>query len=244
MKVAFIAPNEAIPKLVPTGYYLALPWNIRLYEDQPGYIILDNGAAEGHELDWDNYIDLAIMHGVNELVIPDVLREYHKSRMHCQVFIEEYYSQLDKPVHLMGVVQGDNLNEFRLAALDYAALSEVQTLGVPKHMTRTLKNSWARIEFIQWLMDEGIEDTFDNGIHCLGATDWVREVRVLSELPIVRGIDTSVPAIAALEGKNIEDLHLRHERRPNFFEHELSLTDIGYLTHNQTVYMRWADGTI
>jgi hypothetical protein len=245
VKVAFIVPDKMILHSVDTGYYLTLPWNIALYKDKVGYTILDNGAAEDYELDINEYLALMHQYSPHEIVLPDVLRNYQATMKKAEGFLFDHTSDLPRGIGMMGVAQGHTWAEFKLAALDFARLEDVTTLGIPKHMTSTLADSWARVEYVHWLMQEGLEDSFPMGIHCLGGSDWIREVRVLAELEVIRGIDTSVPAILAIKGTDIEGVKWRAPRQENFFAYEPNLTqDIELLYHNQLAYMGWADGSV
>ncbi len=94
MKVAHIVPTENLPQIVAYGYHMALAPRLdsdpayrefyRTLGEWGRFIIVDNGAAEGESMPFDEVLKVAEYIRADEICLPDVLydrgRTYNLAR--------------------------------------------------------------------------------------------------------------------------------------------------------------------
>jgi hypothetical protein len=242
MKIGFIVPDAYLETLGLYDFHLLLPMNVHKalpYISRSDYIVLDNGAAEGKLvsnsmlLEWvDEYQDV-----LNEVVAPDVLYDFESTKN----LTEDFVNELNDDINVMGVAQGSSWPEVFQCIEWMAQHPRITTLGIPKHLTKTLNHRYARLILTADLIKRERQEDFPEGFHFLGATEWIKEPRALSGLPGVRSMDTSLAALAALRHMSVIDLSERIERTDTFFQYPLSYHTIRWLITNQGIYQRWAN---
>jgi hypothetical protein len=206
-----------------------------------GYVILDNGVAEGQVVPTSTLMNDAYFVKADEVVIPDVLRNDVETKAAVEKFFAEV-SPLEGSFSYMGVVQGMNLQEFKDMAFFYETLPSVQTLGLPRHMLETLGSPSARIDFATWVFD-----LFKNRyrIHMLGTCpSWPKETKYIAKYaPSVRSIDSSLPynyTYYGLELAKVKDLPtLKVKRPPHYFKETKTLPQ-QLLDANINTFLEWA----
>ena len=120
-KLALIPPFCLLDAYSDPGYHLLLP-QLLSYEPYREYVrkiqkgsftILDNGAFEGDGIDQTSLIDLAVMLNVDEVVVPDTLRDKDTTLAQARDFSEELMTREGQqlPEKYMAVVQGETLEE-------------------------------------------------------------------------------------------------------------------------------------
>src|SRR3954454_2564568 len=104
------------------------------------FVILDNGVAEDVAFDWGQLVDMAIYYGVNELVIPDAMRDYQQTLQWSEDFTGRFGLTLQKEnIDLMFVAQATCWNDLT-DIIDYAADNpHIQTIALPRHLPETTK---------------------------------------------------------------------------------------------------------
>lgn len=152
------------------------------------FVVLDNGAAEHALVDDADLMQAATIIGAAEVVAPDVIRDGKATIKRTKVFITKYRPQ----VPLMAVPQGINLGELQSCVHNFAAVAEITTLGIPRHLIKTLNVKSARIDLANWIQEK-YPDRFH--LHMLGMEPtWLQEVRAAHKYaPHIRSIDSSLP---------------------------------------------------
>ena len=216
MKVAIIPP-KAHTGLAEGDYHLILPQLIEekkrdayklFYKEAKGFKILDNGAAEGKMVKPTRLMEVANYLQVDEIVVPDVLGDAIQSYNLAREFGEiakdfPWYSY-------MGVVQGRDRAEVVQSIHMLMDLDYVTTLAIPRHLCEKV-TKYIRYDIVNALYDE-IEQRF-GAVHFLGCSSWAKEAIVLRDLPIARGIDSSLPIYMGWKGRSIHsDKYIKRPR--------------------------------
>jgi len=226
MKVAIIPPRGYENHALVSDYQLLLPQELereayaRIYlkaKERGDFLILDNGAAEGQATGLADLIAIGARFGVDEIVIPDVLgdavqtckqaRWAEGSIQSCR----EYPLRWNESVQFVAVIQGENWIDAVSCLEAFAGMDHVDKIMVPRHLGNKLGMTF-RIDFVEKNFDL-IHERF-GPVHCLGSTDYWREPCLLSDHPLVRGIDTSLIHGASLSG--FEFSHVESDDRPKY----------------------------
>lgn len=223
------------------------------------YTILDNGAAEGKPMPIEDIVKKAELLHASEIVLPDAYMDSEKTlQWHSEAlgYLQSYYGSYQEiPFNLMIVPQGKTNDEWIACAksliLKYGDV--IQTIGIPKHLIKTLDNRDARLMVIDELNNDPEIDLAEFNIHLLGC--WKTPLEVLTiakvakqgDIPPVRSCDSAIPYVYARNNKRFED-----DDRPDFEpidfyngtcdpqQLEINLQDwrnIGNLTTNNIIYM-------
>jgi len=256
MRLALIPPFSILHYTHLTDYQLMLPQLVgnehyeltyKLHCKNPGtYVILDNGAAEGHQVTTWDLTNIAVEFDVDEIVIPDVIGDEGATREESIRFINELmaidHNMLDD-FEFMYVCQGQSIEEFVQSAAYANTLDFVRTIGVPRHALTTCRNKLARIFIANYLQQS---KQFRKDIHFLGSNAvWAAEANYLSDNALcnqehVRGMDTSMPFnyayVGALLQREIEPVY----RPEDYFELPSESFKISDLDHNTSILKKWA----
>jgi hypothetical protein len=204
--------------------------------------ILDNGAFEGAGVTSDTLVQLSVENGVDEIVVPDVMREAAGTLELVQSFyasITKLQGRVSTPKQLMAVVQGVSLGEcvdFISALSTCVGAQYVTTLGLPRHLLDTTQDIRVRLKLAKHIRHWYGKRYM---VHFLGASPlWPAELCYLNELE-VRSIDTSMPFVYAYYGKKISALGPRLERPPKYFELAEHEVDKKTLAHNILALDKW-----
>lgn len=251
MKIALIPPYCLLGKTQQTNYQLMLPQLITnakytnvfrsLCQDKKQFVILDNGAAEGEEIDARQLLDVAIRFKVNEVVIPDAIAEPEESVRRAFRFAE--YAVPDRhfaplPFTLMFVTQGKTITQAIDTAMWAAEQSWIDTIGIPRHMLTTTGDMFARISIANSIQSNGCKKQ----IHFLGANPvWPTEVKALADPTItnqtyVRGMDSSLPFNYAFSGNRL-DTGLQCKRPKDYFQKPIEQFDTELVQENIDAFL-------
>lgn len=223
VKLALIPPISQLGWTLETNYQLMLPHLLdderyrRIYgqhcADPDQFVILDNGAAEGVEVEGQELIDTALWMGADEVVIPDVIRDAEATQREAEKFHEKYYVN-DPELSYMFVIQGNTPGRF-LDSIAWATGQEwIDTIGIPRHMIETLDVAHARVRAARV-----IREVCDKPVHLLGASPFCPdELSFFDEdwPENVRGTDTSSPFNYAHAGKLLKQGDEVHRPRGYF----------------------------
>lgn len=214
MKLATICPPNAINYLpYRAGYHMALAQY--LLEDttylmhmeqqvaRGGFIIMDNGAAEGQSLTITELIAAVDLLEPDEVVLPDVLRDADRTlalHTHTNVLTSI------PPIQRMVVIQGSKWSEVKYFIRQLTAMKRwfhYASIGVPKHL-ESLKGGRPRA--IKLLVEYGL--AMNHNIHLLGiyAKPFEEVMRAYEAFPGIRGIDTGAPVAYAQHHIRLTDL--------------------------------------
>jgi hypothetical protein len=231
------------------GYHLFLPQLLRhaAYREyvraasKNSFTILDNGAFEGDDIDQTALIDLAVMLGVNEVVIPDTLGDKDTTLVQARSFGEELMIREGQtlPEGYMAVVQGETLNECIECLEGFTKHDFITTFGLPKHLVRTV-GTGTRHSLTKYIIEE--MDPY-YAIHYLGSSPlWLDEITHVAD--DVRGMDTSMPFVQAYHRRLVDDNgNVGLERPTNYFEGKEWEFKCDIVEYNVRTMRKWSSGS-
>lgn len=229
MKVAHILPQAHLNTQKDNDYHMVLPsWcheprYVQWFQNAKGYKILDNGAAENDEQDWDRLFRLADEIGVNEIVIPDVMGDTDASIGKAAVFLEEAKKRgLSGKYKFGAVVHGSTMEEVVMCYTAYAInkfKASIDLIYLPRIIANNVHHD-IRINLLK-AIDSGTIDAFFPEIHCLGASLNLKEVMHLKTTSC-RGIDTSAVGTSTYRDIDIRKDATYRSRSEDYFEATLN----------------------
>jgi|ETN01SMinimDraft_4_1059930.scaffolds.fasta_scaffold11496_3 hypothetical protein len=242
MKVAIIPPL-ANTELAEGDYHLILPQHITprkrsayklFYQATSGYKILDNGAAEGKLIKNADLMAIARTLAVDEIVVPDVLGDAAASYQLAQEF--EPFALDHDWFKYMGVVQGRDRAEVAQSVFMLMDLEYISVLAIPRHLCQKVSR-YERFDIV-YAMGTDIAERFE-AVHFLGSSGWPKEVVLLADLPLARGIDTSYPTYMAQMGFSIDE---PWQPRPRKYFTQETFTEEGEALARDNIeqYRMWA----
>ncbi len=166
------------------------------------HLIVDNGAAEGVDLMFEEVVEVAQYVGADEIVMPDVLRD---TKATLRATLDEFTLNLVPPNYRMLVPQGDDWMSWTycLSIFTDPQTVEARSIGVAKHLERL---PGGRAKALQIISDRGVDKRYD--IHLLGI--WAQpfhEVRTARKVTKnIRSIDTAAPIAYAQHKQKITDM--------------------------------------
>jgi len=227
MKLALIPPLSMPYWFGDDNYKLILPehWNNQshleasmLNHRRGGFTILDNGVAEGKQVEWAMLERHARRYHVNEIVLPDVMGDAAGTK----AAVEEVFEEAWHPVNhygFMGVVQGKDSDEIIDLIRYYLGMRgrQLTSIGIPRCVLDTMNLDQARLLIAKWIRNE----SEDIDIHLLGTNpahiyelrDYGRYFRAMN----IRGVDTSAPFVYTRAGEYIGDGRMR-KRQEKYFD--------------------------
>lgn len=248
MKFAPIVPYAYLDLIRDRDYHLILPACVK--ESEPyasaygmakGFKILDNGAAEGTLSSPDELFEVAKLMNVHEIVVPDVLSDWRATVQMVEEFGE--LAQKHPKYSYMAVVQGSAMHEIMSCFYYYQTCPWITRVAFPRHwinIHRGLRASMAESLIAQ------LHDSFPNGVHALGANNFLLEPIMLSSIPNgnpIVGMDTSLPASAALAGEAIDQVLDTTPRQDGFFQAPYDEITYAIMEHNIRMYDQWCRNT-
>ena len=237
MKIAFIPPFSHLNTTFRTNYQLMLPQltyredysEVYKYHcDNPNqFVILDNGAAEGIDWEWKSLLEIAYEFDVDEIVLPDTLRDKDNTIQKAEQFkhhVEETPDAELNDFKWMFVAQGTTVDEFVESGIWAAGQDWITTIGIPRHALTSVEDP-SRMSHRSHISNRLTAAGSDKEIHFLGANkDYPNEVETLANRgstiqAYVRGMDTSMPFNYAFRG--IECHQAGIGRPDNYFDRGL-----------------------
>jgi len=210
--------------------------------------ILDNGVAEGQTVQPTMLARCAQATRADELVIPDVMNNVDATLAAGKRFVEDIrgFSWIYPP-KFAAVVQGRNPSQWQKCINAYfywAEFANVTTLMFPRCMNTIDDNRDRRVKYLESILRskwwEELQSIKEVQIHCLGASQWVSEALVLSDIPQIRSMDTSLPIVLGLEGIQIEK-GVYVKRQSDYFNiHQVDRGLLEVIRHNVRTYREWA----
>jgi hypothetical protein len=245
--IALIAPIDLLDVVFKynTGYHLVLPQIMEeseaysdFYSEIDGFKIVDNGAAEGNTIYYQDLHAAAEHIGADEIVVPDVMGSCTDTMIEVKRF--EKWALPDQ-FNYAGVVQGDNMAEVMKCLTFYDHLPWISNVHIPRILNRLIHKTF-RMTFLDALVEatgSKFAYRFDK-MHCLGASEWVREAAALAEIPNIRGMDTSLPFNMGMAGRSLDQEYIG--RRDNYFYNQVNRTGLPYRMVEENVrrYLDWA----
>lgn len=226
VKLALIPPIELLELTDETNCQLALPHLLtnetyryvyqKHCDDPEQYVILDNGEAEGVRMDTSELVHLAFAMGVDELVVPDTIKDARATWEQYKKFLGWYSDNIDPAdvdLNFMFVLQGKNIDEFFGMADRVTGRFRAQTIGIPRHAVETCHDDTVRLRLAKYIKQRNQHKE----IHLLGGSPSVPwELRYFQHAQgIVRSTDTSSPFNFAYANQTITTSS--GVRRPDFY---------------------------
>lgn len=201
MKVASIVPINNIERTF-DGSYAMLLSHLKDYYPQRRkgdncYRIMDNSLIElGEAVDMKQLVEAAICCDADEIILPDVFRDYEATMASVEESLEwliknGYYKQF----RLMAVCQGEDRFMFERCFDRLERINEIHCIGIPK-VSETLALG-GRPSF-ERMWAGSIKD-----IHLLGCWTSLNEIRQYVYPEMIRSIDTCIPALNSIYGKDV-----------------------------------------
>jgi len=249
MRIAFIEPvahlqaycgQTDIQMVIPEA--CSIPAYIDFYRHNSSFKMLDNGAYESPAVSWSDLIRLGKLLAVDEIVVPDVIGNSGATQRLAWEF--KQFLELSEDAtefQWMGVAHGKNMGEVISCIQTMAQLDYVTTLALPRIIADTI-HPHIRYNIMNTpnLLDMIVEG-FPGGVHCLGASKFIKEPILLADTP-VRSIDTCMPAKMTLYGQDISTGS--YVNRPSNFWKLRYEADLGSLPEiNHGKYSEWCIGT-
>lgn len=176
-----------------------------------GLKILDNGVIENAQVDIETLVQKADMIGASEIILPDVYKDSKATFRRVEKDIH-WLKEHNIEKRVMVVPQGASLDDWLKCAL--ALLNnfgtEIDVIGIPKHLIVTANDRDARLKAIAQLAD--LCPTMDSyQIHLLGCWRTPLEVLTIAKaseqkiIPEVRSCDSAIAYVYARKGKKFSD---------------------------------------
>lgn len=207
-KVAEIVPVEQLEDIAANHYHMCLAHLViqdnpvakkytdfyRRMSNEGKYVLMDNGAAEGSQLSFNNLIETYKEIGPAEIVIPDTLNDANKTL--AKMF--NWLKLTDVPCKQMAVPQGKDFEEWKACAYIMMQECRVNTIGISKFLNIATNDETIRYAAVCYL--DGIADKLgrdDIEYHLLGCDEGPGIVgRIQSISRRVRGCDSAFAYIA------------------------------------------------
>lgn len=166
------------------------------------FVLMDNGAAEGAQLDPHQLVDMYGRINPDEIVLPDTLYDGSETIQKTMNFLE-CYSYL--PYRMMAVPQGHTLEEWLACAEVLVQESRINSFGVSKFLNIVTGDKWIRMyacRELQKLFDKYNRN--DMEVHLLGCDEGPLVVGAIRDaFPFVRGCDSAFAYIATQAKQDI-----------------------------------------
>ena len=240
MKIAFISTINSLNEISSLGdiEFCLAPFcknsfYKRYFQYTHKYVILDNGVAENILISNEELVDLAIEMKVSEIIIPDIIGDYNKTKIMREDFLKKYYSKLkESNIKIQSVVQGKIIDEYEQSLKELNCDYRIDVIGIPFRINYALFNNKTseenhmlnRLLFLNTFI-------FFKPVHCLGC-NLLLEIKHLSYLNNVRSIDTKLISRYGLNNKifNFDDKIKPKEKL--FIDKDLNNNQIGISIQN------------
>lgn len=209
-KIATIVPVAHLSSLISDKYVMALSYPahsanyiafFRNLAKQGAFVMLDNSAVEmGQPEPIDSYVAKAIAMKASEIVLPDYFQDANRTLEASKACIE-LARDLGYAGQFMGVPQGATAAEWLRSAFEMLQLG-VHCLGVSRRYVPSLfpEGRAKAVEILTLLFQ--LENDNKTRVHLLGCLNSPTEEGIshLLQLYVVRGVDSSVAALATKNG--------------------------------------------
>lgn len=174
------------------------------------FVLMDNGAAEGAQLQPEKLIEAYAEIRPKEIVLPDTLYESGSTIQKTRNFINKLDNRnLLGEFRLMAVPQGNTFAEWLACARIFVKDTRINTIGISKFLNICTKNRYIRYEACMELALLFAEyNRTDLEVHLLGCDEGPSIVKMIkNRFEFVRGCDSAFAYLQAQSGKmlTIED---------------------------------------
>lgn len=199
LKIAEIVPVSCLEYIEDNQYHMCLAHlvmseeeNAKYYTsfykcmaDEGKYVLMDNGAAEGSQLSFEDLIEAYKRIRPTEIVLPDELCDAEKTVEKTLAFYSRFKHEI-RGYKIMVVPQGKTFDEWCKCAIKLMTSVPVDTIGVSKFLEMETGEKNIRVRACEFLKDYDVE------IHLLGCSEGpsiVKKAREVNEK--VRGCDSA-----------------------------------------------------
>ena len=231
MQVSHIVPTDLLYLIENRDFYMCLANIANINSEylefykrksQEGkFILLDNGEAEGNQMDLDNMLDIIKEINPSEIILNDELNNREKTIEKSFIALDFYKSKgYDK--QLMFVAQGIDFIDWCENFQEKELLKNIHTIGIPK----VISKKWTTYDRYDCCKQLSILN-FD--IHLLGCNEPLNYLKYFNKLKNIRSIDTALSYLKAKANEKI-DIGIRPNTTMDFINHQL--LDINLLKYN------------
>ena len=209
-KVAHIVPVSSLELLRDNMYVMCLAHLVdnkkyaNFYRNFSGYVLMDNGAAEGEQLDFKGLLEAYEKIQPDEIVIPDTLCDSFDTIRKMNEFLE--FAQLQNlDYKMMGVPQGKTFEEWKACAEAMVASDRINTIGVSKFLEMQTHDPLIRYKAVAYINKLiHMHNRHDLEVHLLGCSERSDIVkRIHEEFDFVRGCDSALGYIYTQSGERV-----------------------------------------
>lgn len=227
-KVAEIVPVDQLEDVANNHYHMCLAHLViqdnpmakkytefyRRMSNEGKYVLMDNGAAEGAQLSFNDLIETYKEIGPAEIVIPDTLNDANDTL--AKMF--DWLKLIDVPCKQMAVPQGKDFEEWKACAYIMMQERRINTIGISKFLNITTGDATIRYAAACYL-DAVARKLGRNDIeyHLLGCDEGPHFVGCIQKISKrVRGCDSAFAYIATKAGVDIDSKTKRPEGHIDF----------------------------
>lgn len=168
------------------------------------YIVMDNGEAEGKQLNFEKLFEAYNAINPKEIILPDKLFHSKETLYKSKIFLDELKKR-NLPYKVLAVPQGKSLSEWEECAKVFLSDKRINTIGISKFLNIITRDKYIRFKALEKL-DKYLKlyDREDIDVHLLGCDEGpviVNECR--KRFPFVRGCDTAFAYLAAQSNTHI-----------------------------------------
>jgi hypothetical protein len=212
------------------------------------YVILDNDIHELTPLSNNEYVQLAIDLGVDEIIAPDVLNNHIITRQQTQYFLNDYYDELKKHnIKIHAVCQGSSFYDMVECYYWMNHHRKIDVIGIPFRMwykdmvdNKDVNNMLNRLYFV-W----HVSVVFNSWkpVHLLGMNNPL-EVVFYKSFNFIRSIDSKLVVRCALSNEKFNEnygLILKPKRKMSF-DDKLNEKQLSIVDYNIKFLRRYTNG--
>lgn len=220
-RVAHIVPVSHLEDTVNLQYHMCLAHLVNNDEyrehfakmaKEGRFVLMDNGAAEGSQLQPDKLFAMYEQIHPTEIVLPDTLYEPGSTIQKSREFLVEM-ERRGVQYRTMAVPQGRTLLEWEACARIFVKDTRINSIGISKFLNIATKNRYIRLAaciLLKKLINE--YNRQDIEVHLLGCDEGPTIVKAChNECSFVRGCDSAFAYLQAQAGKMMS---AEDDRRP------------------------------
>lgn len=176
------------------------------------YVLMDNGEAEGKQLNFENLFKAYMRIHPKEIVLPDKLFDSKQTIYKSQTFLDEM-TKRNLSYKVLAVPQGHNLSEWEECAKVFLSDRRINTIGISKFLNIITEDKYIRFKALEKLEKYiKLYNREDVEVHLLGCEEGPIIVNECHKhFLFVRGCDTAFAYLAAQSNIHIS---LENVRRP------------------------------
>lgn len=221
-KIAHIVPVSHLADTTENQYHMCLAHltedqqyrqHFQLMVEQGKFVLMDNGAAEGCQLNPQQLLDVCQQINPTEIVLPDTLYDPANTIQKSRTFLT-LLEQSGSKHKTMAVPQGSTLEEWTACAQIFLTDRRINSIGISKFLNIVTGDRYVRFRACQNLAQLIAQyDRYDIEVHLLGCDEGPLIVKICWEaFPFVRGCDS---AFAYLQAQKNRMMSLRDDSRPS-----------------------------